>query len=67
MKRNIVLVATVLLGVLGVWCYGAMHQRLELFESQTFEVNPEIVARAMNAGKAADLRHHAIADDVEVY
>lgn len=67
MKRNIILVATVMMGMLGVWCYGAMHQKLARFESQVFEVNPDVVARAMSAGQSADLRHHANSDDIEVY
>lgn len=49
MKRNIILVTTVMLGLLGVWCYGAMHQRLERMENQTFVVSPEVVARALRA------------------
>lgn len=49
MKRNIILVATVMLGLVGVWCYGAMHQQIERMENQTFAVSPEIVAKALRA------------------
>ena len=67
MKRNIILLTVVALGLLGVWCYGAMHQQLEHFESQNHRVSPEILARALDAAHAADLRQKRPADEIEVY